>query len=328
MSGEKDIHYQVTDFYREQQELRIRNEYNKRRAQQLIKELETAIQENKKRGADRLAKKQLEKAERLHKSLESNIGSENDSQNNYTAIVNQEREITQACEDLENTVIEQSQKEERQWSLPMKKMFELERKMKSKVTSDADTDDLLDKWKRNELSDYSAKLETIRSNIENKLEEPEKIYYQLRDMEKEYETLITDANRIEEKSIEREMLIETIESAFTSPEMQFDVRIRAEEEGNPYSPIILEAWRPGDEMIEMTFELDNPSNFIDTYATGFAGPGYPAGCDTAYETLAQQLVGRGLEIRTFQDGKPLNPNDEAYRSHPSQHQQQTGSGKS
>lgn len=305
MSGEKNVRYEQTAAYRRQQEARVRNRRNKQRARQLMRELEDTIKENKKRGADRLAKKELEQAERLHQTLAENVKSKNDNENNYTGVVNQESAIKKACDALENTVVEQMEKE-REWTAPLKKAFELGRKVGSGTSRD-DKDDLIVKWKQDELEAISSQLKTLRDSIEDKSGEPEKIYYQLRDMEQAYDQMMTEATSLEEKSIAREMLVETIESALKSPEMQFKVRVSSVEPGNPYAQVILDAWRPGDETIQMRFDLDNTGKRIETFASGFAGPEYPGGCDSAYDTLAHQLASTGLSIRTFQDGRELGP---------------------
>lgn len=324
MSGTKRITINTKATYKAQQEERKKNERNKKRAQQLVKELEISIQQSEGRGAKRLAKDKLENAEKLCKSLKSTMNSSKDDRRNFTSIVEQENKIKQVCDDLERTVVEEAEKE-RKWSSPTKKMYELERKILSNQTNESDTDDLLEKWIGDEFSEYKSKFEMLRATIENKSGNHEEIFYQLRKMATEYDKFVDEANHWEEKSIERDMLIETIESALTSPEMNFEVRISSYEQSK-YAPIILEAWRPGDEKIEMHFELDNQSNFLDSFASGFAGPGHEGGCESAYETLAYQLANRGLEIQTYLDGKPIKPFDQAQRPHPKNFQKQTGSG--
>lgn len=294
MSGAIYIDYRYTPSYDTALAARQKNARNKRSASQLLKELESSINESKKRGADKYAKDELDKAEKLHDSLKANISTQS-----YAAVVDHESEVKQRCEVLENQIVtgmQQKKKaleEQRRWSILFKKMLELERKIKPAAAPD----DLVMKWKKEEWSAYSLKLEMARANIDQKSGNPEEVFYQLRDMEKEYDEFVQESSRLEELSIEREMLIETIEYALGSPELQFDVHVNSEDGENPYSTLVLKAWRPNEEMIEMRFDLDKGGrNTIDVFATGFAEPGYPSGCDSVFDSLEQQLSSCGLQI--------------------------------
>lgn len=321
MSGEKRVNYSYTPPYDAEREARKLNARNKRRATQLLKELENTIKESKDRGADKYASEELEKIKTLRDSLKLNIEAER-----YTEAVARASEVKRQCEEIDSHIISGIQQEkkaaedQRKWSMPMKKMFDLERKIKA---PEAAADDPVMKWHQEEWSASAAQLEKIRAVIEEKSGKPEEVYYELRKAEEKYDTLAQEASRLEELSIERAMLVETIESALTSPEMQFDVRLDPEDRANPRSAILLKAWRPGEEMLEMRFDLDKRENIIDAFATGFAGPGYPSGCDSAFGTLAKQLESRGLKIKTFQDGEEL-PTMAAYQVHPGLTQEHTG----
>jgi hypothetical protein len=321
MSGEKYVNYTYTPPYDAAREARKLNARNKRRATQLLKELENTVKECKERGADKYASEELEKIKTLRDSLKLNIEAEK-----YTEAAAREGEVKLQCEAIDNRIVSGIQEEkkaaedQRKWSMPMKKMFELDRKIKS---SEAAGDDPVMKWHQEEWSANAAQLEKVRIVIEQKSGKPEEVFYQLREMETKYDVLVQESNRLEELSTERAMLVETIESALTSPEMQFDVNIGAEDRANPKSAILLKAWRPGEEMLEMRFDLDKRENIIDAFATGFAGPGYPSGCDSAFGTLAKQLESRGLKIKTFQDGEEL-PTMAAYQVHPGLTQEHTG----
>lgn len=313
MSGEKYVNYSYTPPYDAEKEARKLNARNKRRAKQLLKEMESTVKDGKERGADRYASEELEKAKTLRDSLKLNVETEK-----YTEAVARESEVKQSCEAIDQRIItgiqqeKKASEEQRQWSMPLKKMFEVERK----IGAGRETDDPVVKWHQEEWNANAAQLEKIRGVIEQKSGKPEEVFYQLREMETRYDVLAHESARLEELSIERAMLVETIESALTGPEMQFDVRTRAEDRANPRSAVVLQAWRPGEEMLEMRFDLDKRENLIDALATGFAGPGYPSGCDSAFDTLAKQLERRGLQIQTrLKDGDELSTL-EAYQVHP------------
>jgi len=324
MSGEKYVNYTYTPPYDAAREARKLNARNKRRAAQLLKELENTVKESKERGADKYAGKELEEIKSLRDSIKLNIEAQQ-----YTEAVARESEIRQSCEAIDDRIVTGVQQEkkaaedQRKWSTPLKKMFELERKIKPPEAPGRESDDPVLKWHQEEWSASAAQLEKVRAAIEQKSGKPEEVFYQLREMETKYDALAQESTRLEELSLERAMLVETIESALTSPEMQFDVSIRPEDRANPKSAILLKAWRPGEEMIEMRFDLDKRENIIDAFATGFAGLGYPSGCDSAFDTLAKQLESRGLKIKTFQDGEEL-PTMAAYQVHPGLTQEHAG----
>ena len=313
MSGEKYVNYSYTPLYDAAKEARKLNARNKRRAQQLLKELENTVKKSNERGADKYASEEWEKIKTLRDSLKLNVETEK-----YTEAVARESEFKQSCETIDQRIItgmqqeKKASEEQRQWSMPLKKLFELERK----IGAGRETDDPVTKWHQQEWNANVAQFEKIRGAIEQKSGKPEEAFYQLREMEAKYDVLARESARLEELSLERAMLVETIESALTGPEMQFDVRTRAEDRANPRSAIVLQAWRPGEEMLEMHFDLDKRENIIDALATGFAGPGYPSGCDSAFDTLAKQLERRGLNIQTrMKDGDELSTL-EAYQVHP------------